>query len=490
MQGEFRGDFTRDTYTPQKQFLRVLMQQGRVQLDADFNEQVSILLHYLQTLATDLIGPYGVPTGAAGFAIAPELNGGNLTNLTISAGRYYLDGLLCENAAATDFENQPYNPHPDNYDFPDLPFLVYLDVWEQHIDSIQDADPNGSSIREVALGGSDTATRSKLVWQVKHTTDLIDNDDIDLRRVLNPDQEPAENPDRATIFNLVKQAADRLKTDPTLLAKLLGQADQTPPTLKARADKGSVANPNDPCLVSPHSRYRGAENQLYRVEIHSGGDEPTFKWSRENSAVVFPITNASGSVVTLEHLGIDSRFGLHENDWVEVIDDTALYRNEPAPLLQIKSIDLVTLQVTLSGSVGDIGTDAKRHPYLRRWDHRAGNPSYGGSAIAANGAVKLTLGTETWHTLENGVQVQFGAGTYRPGDYWLIPARTATGDVEWPTVKPNPQTTEPAALPPHGVKHYYAPLAIIAEADNENGNNIIQAVDCRHRFAPSAEAPV
>ena len=53
MQGEFRGDFTRDTYNPSKQFLRVFMQQGRVQLDADWNEQVSILLNYLQTLATD-----------------------------------------------------------------------------------------------------------------------------------------------------------------------------------------------------------------------------------------------------------------------------------------------------------------------------------------------------------------------------------------------------------------------------------------------------
>ena len=50
MQGEYRGDFTRDTFDPAKRFLRVLYQQGRVQLDADFNEQVSILLHYLQSL--------------------------------------------------------------------------------------------------------------------------------------------------------------------------------------------------------------------------------------------------------------------------------------------------------------------------------------------------------------------------------------------------------------------------------------------------------
>ena len=39
MQGEYRGDFTRDTFNPLKHFSRVLMQQGRVQLDADWNEQ-------------------------------------------------------------------------------------------------------------------------------------------------------------------------------------------------------------------------------------------------------------------------------------------------------------------------------------------------------------------------------------------------------------------------------------------------------------------
>src|SRR5260370_31162290 len=61
MQGEFRGDFTRDTFYAFKHFSRVLMQQGRVHLDADWNEQTSILLRYLQALAADLIGPHGGP---------------------------------------------------------------------------------------------------------------------------------------------------------------------------------------------------------------------------------------------------------------------------------------------------------------------------------------------------------------------------------------------------------------------------------------------
>jgi hypothetical protein len=44
-----KGDFSRDSFDPVKHFSRVLQQQGRVQLDADWNEQAAILLHYLRT---------------------------------------------------------------------------------------------------------------------------------------------------------------------------------------------------------------------------------------------------------------------------------------------------------------------------------------------------------------------------------------------------------------------------------------------------------
>ena len=37
-----KGDFSRITFDPKKHYSRVLMQQGRVQLDADWNEQAAI----------------------------------------------------------------------------------------------------------------------------------------------------------------------------------------------------------------------------------------------------------------------------------------------------------------------------------------------------------------------------------------------------------------------------------------------------------------
>jgi hypothetical protein len=72
MQGEFRGDFTRNTYDRSKHFTRVFMQQGRVLVDADWNEQTSIVLRFLQTLAADLIGPYGGPEGNSGFTFITD----------------------------------------------------------------------------------------------------------------------------------------------------------------------------------------------------------------------------------------------------------------------------------------------------------------------------------------------------------------------------------------------------------------------------------
>jgi len=118
MQGEFRGDFSRDSFDPIKRFSRVLMQQGRVQLDSDWNEQTDILLHYLRSLAADLIGPHG-GSGQPGFALTTteadvdnlkDANGEALSadakrelksalresGFLIGIGRYYVDGVLSE----------------------------------------------------------------------------------------------------------------------------------------------------------------------------------------------------------------------------------------------------------------------------------------------------------------------------------------------------------------------------------------------------------
>jgi hypothetical protein len=66
-------------------------------------------------------------------------------------------------------------------DLPEGIYLAYLDVWERGITAVEDPQ-----IREAALGGPDTTTRIKTVWQVKiervsALSDRLDDEDIDLR---------------------------------------------------------------------------------------------------------------------------------------------------------------------------------------------------------------------------------------------------------------------------------------------------------------------
>ena len=160
-----KGDFTRDTFDPTNHFSRVLVQQGRVTLDADYNEQTAILLYYLRTLARDLIGPYAAPFGdEGGFALTVDKD----KNLKIGKGRYYVDGILVENDAECSYSEQPNYMLLEKDNLPDTikksndVFWIYLDVWERHITSIEDDD-----IREKALNGPDTCTRAQVIWQVK-----------------------------------------------------------------------------------------------------------------------------------------------------------------------------------------------------------------------------------------------------------------------------------------------------------------------------------
>ena len=62
-----KGDFTRSTFRPDKHYSGVRMQQGRVQLDADWNEQIDIAAHRAETETIDVIGGCGAPMHDAGF---------------------------------------------------------------------------------------------------------------------------------------------------------------------------------------------------------------------------------------------------------------------------------------------------------------------------------------------------------------------------------------------------------------------------------------
>jgi len=63
------GDFSRRSFDPAKGYTKVYLQQGRVQLDADWNDQTDINAHRMRILQRDLLGLEGAPLEHAGFSL-------------------------------------------------------------------------------------------------------------------------------------------------------------------------------------------------------------------------------------------------------------------------------------------------------------------------------------------------------------------------------------------------------------------------------------
>jgi len=533
-----KSDYSRTTFDPRKHFSSVRMQQGRVQVDADSNEQIDIVNHRVEVEGIDVIGVCGAPMHYPAFHIVADLNPGpdpkishlseeernlpenktlppgfKVPDFLISAGRYYVDGILCENERLTSYLNQADLPGATAIQDPGW-YVVYVDVWRRLLTALDD-----SSIREIALGGPDTATREKTIWQVKYWG-------------------AGPNP-----INCGTDLADFKK----LIAPSDGQ-------MSARTKPAQI--PQDPCIVPPGAGYTGLENQFYRIEIHNGGDafdvttggagtlatrvpnhsdqisvtgtwtkgqaieifsnkagddpmngtlayiteDPvidggkkiltldidvsqilldelrvrpitaTFKWSRDNGSIVTSILSITGKDVSVHDLGRDDVLGFKPGQWVEISDDRLELNGLPGQLAQITFIDTAINKITLNATP-TLVVDPNLHPKLRRWD--------------GIGAVKYHPNNAVDHFLdiESGIQIRFFKGAFKTGDYWNFPARTATadtqsGNIEWPR-----QGNNAVSQLPFGIRHHYCRLAIL----HWDGAKFDVIEDCRNLFPPITE---
>jgi hypothetical protein len=442
------GDYTRFSFKPQRDYSGVLKQQGRVDLDADFNELIEIIDRRWRSETIDVLGHCAV-AGATpdAFLVTPTGPGA----FEIGIGRMYVDGIQVENhglkplefladlgelrgTGSVSYGDQPYLPAP----LPPLPAatpgttdLVYLDVWQREVTVLEDP-----ALREIALGGPDTTTRVQSVWQVRVLEDVGPHG-----------------------------CGDQIAPWDELVAPSAG-----------RLTSSAVAPPasDDPCIISPAGGYRGLENRLYRVEIHAagpiGGAAPArFKWSRNNATVASTVSAipASNDQVTVQQVGRDQVLRFEIGNWIEITDDFREFEGLAGHMAQVTSIDeanrILVFAPAIPAAMNFNPADLSRHTRVRRWDQSQN--------VDADGLLDVTAGSID---IEDGIRVDFsltpGSGSFHVGDYWVFAARTADGSVE--TLQDSP---------PRGILHHYCRLGFINWGIDADTTTF---VDCRHPPQP------
>lgn len=347
---------------------------------------------------------------------------------------------------------------------PDGDYLVVLDAWLREVNALE--DPH---IREVALGGPDTCERLQTVWQV-HV--------VPYGGEVSPPNSPLSSPLASPPSSPLDCCSDFPGWDEYKAAVC------TTGLMNALAPPAGNNVPQ--CQLPPAAGYLGLANQLYRVEVFQSGnynDAATIVWSRDNAMVETPIVciDAMGFVYVSD-LGKDDLHSFGQNDWVEIVDDAADLLGEPRFLAQISQTPGTAAQPPCAAT----GTQAymltltppapsrfqnRSNLRLRRWDM----PQSPSMLLDGNGNPLGTPIVPGWIPLENNIQVNFTDGFYATRSYWEIPARTATGDIEWPPFQvPN---TNPIPQPPHGGEHSFCRLAIITVTGGD-----WKITDCRCTF--------
>ncbi|MBG1267331.1 DUF6519 domain-containing protein [Nostoc sp. WHI] len=203
--------------------------------------------------------------------------------------------------------------------------------------------------------------------------------------------------------------------------------------------------------------YQRLENQLYRVEIHDLGqvEKAKFKWSRDNGSIVSAIENSKNikdGFITIRKSAQDAWANSKTGQWIEILDEERELKGLPGALAPLKRVLDTKIEFDFSRKEGEIPEQPTK---VRCWDHTTKEAS-------------ILTRTE-WVELEAGIKVKFDdKSEYTTGNYWLIPARTATNDIEWPDDQAEPRDKrQPLSQPTLGINHDYCLLATVQIDDGK-----------------------
>lgn len=404
-----KTQISRDSFRPGANYAGVYLQQGRMIVDADWNEASAIANARLEAALRDALAS-GAPR-SGGLAIIAAGGG-----FAIRPGALYVDGVPARLDAAADI---PLLAQPDYANAPALPaggFRLYADVWERSVTGIEDP-----ALLDAGLHGADTATRTRTMLQVKWCPD--GNDPAD----------PAQNPPQGN----------------AALA------------LQLRQIAVDAGDPCNPCAASLEID-EPVGNWLFRVEVHDlftaadGHPRLWLKWSRDNGAEAYtPGTFPAG---------------FDQGDWAwEYFDgDSENLLGHHFPAGQARRRGVLVDRFDAPRAAGTPGRfvrqwdgfaeiDLSTRTLLQGVDR--GVTLSAGLDAEAHGAFRFGLRPDAVRlNLELfRLELVIVGAVFVAGDYWQVPVRQAShASGDWLL------GSATAGEAPRGLRHHYLPLARVA----------------------------
>jgi hypothetical protein len=471
-------DISRYLNAPRRHYAGLRMQQGRVILDSDFNEEARFDDEDQRRALEDVIGPKGSPDDgfriglSPGDALAPStvLVGGesvDALNFPILAGSIYLGGmrfdldqdeLVC---FQRDYLQMPASEAVVSAG--PIAVLTYLGAFEQCVSSTEDDEA-----LEKALGGPDTSVRVRRMRQV-HSHVIEGPDPIDC---MDAFQEVVAGLENNAVFNMST-------------CELESQG-----RLRIAFDGDEAEDACAPCEPTVAGRYLGAENQAVRVMLTSAD---TYVWAFDNAAPLYRIKatapSGAGHITMLtppkdvEHWPVETTV-IELLPWGAVLDNHEKVADEVGVFAVVTAYDPDTH--TLEIGIADYNAFVAK---VVSWD-----PAHP-EAEALTPDERVLGYMRVWHrTSESGGEVEIPISPPQPlgrtglvphfeaagrrGDYWVIAARPSEPQkvVPWDLL-------DAGGVAPHGPRKFYAPLGMFTW----NNGQVLTVEDCRRRFRPLTE---
>lgn len=437
------SDKARRSYDASRMYRSVVSQQGRVTLEADANEGEEIRADEARADLIDVIGPLGAP--AEGFRIS-ALPGNDLSDFAIGAGALYVGGMRVVNPDPQATYKGQWRAKGNGYpaEWIDYPHgrvsaepthkpaneLIYLSLVEREVSAVEDR-----ALLEPAIGGPDTAARTRLVQRVQ--------------RYSVPEG-----------FGCGPAFADLFAAAYRRYAELNHATRQLTSLARLRADFVPTSDGPDPCQPTAQPGFLGADNQLIRVQVSEpaeGEKAPFFLWGWDNASFIYRVTipKAGSQTMTLQGIPVDVSHEPRRGQWVELLaaavdlGGDAYVASETGRAYKVAGYDTRTRLLTLEDPISSkFVVDPQRPAFIRIWENRLP------FAPDDTTAVDLVADDGKGTTTGNGVRIFSGASEWVPGDFWMIGVRPTT-----------PTDVLPARLktsqPPDGPRRWLAPLAVI-----------------------------